>query len=464
MTSLIWLGVWALAGSLILTPIFRDIFRSYNVVDCPDNGRKTHPHPIPRVGGIAVLISYFVAVYAGAPPGANLSLVWRLLPAALTVFAVGLIDDFLGLKPWQKLAGQLGAVGLACWSGVGISSIGGHVLDNWLSITITVAWLLACTNAFNLVDGLDGLAAGVGFFATLTIFTAALLHNNVALACATLPLAGCLLGFLFYNFNPATVFLGDCGSLLIGFLLGCYSIVWTSKSITLLGMTAPMMALSIPLADTLLAVARRFLRRQPIFDADRGHIHHRLIDLGITPKRAVLMIYGVCGLAAALSLLQSLTRNLYFAALILLLFSCVFWIGVRYLRYSEFILAGRLVRITELQRILGVQLAINSFARAITASRNTEDLWRIIRQHYREFGFSSVHLHTAAGGYHDGDMNVPPGECWTLRIPLGNGGYIEFRRPFHCTAAPMVAAELADILRDAESGKRGAARAAGASS
>ena len=124
MTSLIWLGIWPLAGSLILTPIFRDVFRSYNVVDRPDNKRKLHPHPIPRVGGIAVLISYFVSVYVGAPREANLSLVWTLLPAALVVFAVGLIDDFLGLKPWQKIAGQLAAIGLAYWSGVSMQQRG----------------------------------------------------------------------------------------------------------------------------------------------------------------------------------------------------------------------------------------------------------------------------------------------------------------------------------------------------
>ena len=402
MTALIWLGIWALAGSLILTPIFRDIFRSYNVVDSPDSERKQHPHPIPRVGGIGVLISYFVAVYAGAPSETNLSLVWTLLPAVLVVFAVGLIDDFIGLKPWQKLGGQLAAIGLACSSGVIMSSVAGRNLEIWWSVPLTIVWLLACTNAFNLVDGLDGLAAGVGFFATLTMFTAALIQHNYALACATLPLAGCLLGFLFYNFNPATVFLGDCGSLLIGFLLGCYSIVWSQKSITLLGMTAPLMALSIPLLDTLLAVVRRFLRHQPIFEADRGHIHHRLIDLGLTPKRAVLMIYAICGLAATLSLVQTLTHNLYFSVLIVMLFCCVAWIGIGYLRYSEFILAGRLVRIAEFQRVLGAQLAINSLTAAMSSCKNADECWRVVVHHYREFGFSSVHLHLHGATYTGG--------------------------------------------------------------
>ena len=342
----------------------------------------------------------------------------------------------------------------------------GRAIDNWWGIPLTIVWLLACTNAFNLVDGLDGLAAGVGFFATLTMLTAALLQHNIALACATLPLAGCLLGFLFYNFNPATVFLGDCGSLLIGFLLGCYSIVWSQKSITLLGMTAPLMALSIPLLDTLLAVARRFLRRQPIFGADRGHIHHRLIDMGLTPKRAVLMIYGICGFAATLSLVQTLTHNLYSAILIIVLFCSVAWIGIGYLRYSEFILAGRLVRIAEFQRVLGAQLAISNLTRAISECENAEECWGVVRQHYRKFGFSWVHLRIQDASYQEGGPDAAAADCWTIKVPLGDDDFIEFGRPFHCTTMPMVVGQLADTLRDAVVRKRGVgrARAAGASS
>src|SRR5437764_1589081 len=136
----------------------------------------------------------------------------------------------------------------------------------------------------NLIDGLDGLASGIGLFASATALLAALLQNNIALAYATVPLVGCLLGFLRFNFNPATIFLGDCGSLFIGFLLGCYGVLWSQKSATILGMTAPLMALSIPLLDTTIAIIRRFVRQQPIFSGDRDHIHHRLLDRGLTPR------------------------------------------------------------------------------------------------------------------------------------------------------------------------------------
>ena len=149
--------------------------------------------------------------------------------------------------------------------GVQVSGIAGYLAPGWLSLPLTVLWLVACTNAFNLIDGVDGLASGVGLLAAFTTLAAALLQNNAALALATAPLVGALLAFLRYNFNPASIFLGDSGSLTIGFVLGCFGAIWSQKSATLLGMTAPLMALSIPLLDTALAVVRRFLRHQPIF-------------------------------------------------------------------------------------------------------------------------------------------------------------------------------------------------------
>ena len=186
------------------------------------------------------------------------------------IFATGIIDDLFGLKPWQKLIGQFGGATLAYFAGIRVLIVVGVATQDWWSYPATILWLLVCTNAFNLVDGMDGLAGGIGLFSTLTIFIASLVHQSPALALATVPLAGCLLGFLCYNFNPATIFLGDSGSLSIGFLLGCFGIIWTQKSATLLGMTAPLMALSIPLLDTCLCIVRRALKRQPIFSPDRG--------------------------------------------------------------------------------------------------------------------------------------------------------------------------------------------------
>src|SRR5207247_514333 len=209
-----------------------------------------------------------------------------------------------------------------------------------VSLPLTLLWLVGCANAFNLIDGVDGLATGLGLFATLTMVIAALLHGNLTLAIATAPLAGALLGFLRYNFNPASIFLGDSGSLLVGFLLGCYGVLWTQKSATLLGMAAPLMALSIPILDVCLSIGRRFLSQSPIFGADRGHIHHRLLDRGLSPRRVALLLYAVGGLGALFSILQSVVPS-RLSLLILALFCASTWIFVHSLKYVEFGVAGR---------------------------------------------------------------------------------------------------------------------------
>jgi UDP-GlcNAc:undecaprenyl-phosphate GlcNAc-1-phosphate transferase len=226
-----------------------------------------------------------------------------LLPAVLVAFATGLLDDIFGLKPWMKLLGQILAAVLACNANVQIHGIGGHAAAGaWWQIPLTILWLVGFSNAFNLIDGLDGLAVGVGLFATATAFLSALLTGNIALAFVTAPLLGALLGFLPYNFNPASIFMGDCGSLTVGFLLGCFGVIWSQKSATLLGMTAPLIAMAIPLLDTALAISRRFLRGQAIFAGDRGHIHHRLLARGFTPRRIAFLLYASAGVLACLSL------------------------------------------------------------------------------------------------------------------------------------------------------------------
>jgi UDP-GlcNAc:undecaprenyl-phosphate GlcNAc-1-phosphate transferase len=419
-------------------------------VDQPDSARKVHRYPIPRVGGLAIAISYLVAYVLvrpeeGSPLAQQLSLVWRLLPGAALAFGIGLLDDLFNLRAWIKLLGQVAAAGLACMGGVRIVSIGGTPTDAWWSIPLTILWLLACMNAFNLVDGLDGLAVGVGLFATMTVFTAAMMQHNMVLAVATFPLAGALLAFLCYNFNPATIFLGDSGSLLIGFLLGCYAAIWSNKSATLLGMTAPLMALSIPLLDVALAVVRRFLRRQPIFTADRGHIHHRLLDRGFTPRRVVLVLYALCGLAAAFSLLQGVLHS--FAGALLLLFGVFVLLGVQYLGYAEFDLAGKLLFSGEFQRSVSAQLDLRKFRAALAAAGTPAGCWEVVREACGKFGFQQVRLCLAGEIFeHSSDDSGAPG--WTVRVPLANGDYAVLGRPFASPVLPMVVAPFVDSMRE----------------
>jgi UDP-GlcNAc:undecaprenyl-phosphate GlcNAc-1-phosphate transferase len=452
MNSLIWLGCVSFALSLILTPIFRDIFRSYGVVDEPDGGRKIHKYPIPRVGGMAIASSYvgcffIVPLLSKNPFEDKLSLVWNVLPAIAVIFAVGVIDDLFGLKPWQKLIGQFAAAGLAYWAGVRIVDVVGIHATSWWSCPVTILWLLTCTNAFNLVDGMDGLAAGVGLFATLTIFLAAILHGNTPLAMATFPLAGCLLGFLCYNFNPATIFLGDSGSLLIGFLLGCFGVIWTQKSATFLGMTAPLMALSIPLLDVGLAILRRALKRQPIFSADRAHIHHRLLDRGLTPRRAVLILYGICSLVAIFSLVANMVeKDNRLSAFIIILFCAVAWVGIQYLGYAEFSVAGRMLFRGDFQRTLKAQLDLNAFEKHLALAKSVEECWKSTMDAAPKFGFCCIRMKIAGKSF-----EAPPSECgpiprWECRIPILGVGFIEVARDFECAALATIAGPFIDVI------------------
>ena len=392
------LGFLAFFFALVLTPLVRRGAQRLGLVDRPDQERKLHGSPIPRVGGIAILGAcllscgfLFVAPYSNVPfdIGTALAGGLRLVPAGLLIFATGLLDDVVHLRPWQKLLGQAAGAFLAFEAGFGIYVFHDTRLPYLVSLLVSVVWLVGCSNAFNLIDGMDGLAAGVGLFATLTTLTSALVHENIELAMATAPLAGALLGFLRYNFNPASIFLGDCGSLLIGFLLGCFGALWSQKSATVLGMTAPLMAMVIPLMDVGLSIVRRFLRGQPIFAGDRGHIHHRLLARGLTTRRAALVLYGICGLAAVFSLVQDAVAN-RFGGLVIILFCVVAWMGIQHLGYAELGIAHRVLFKGTLRNIIGLQLRLQEMERSFGSAESLDRFWDLLVQACEGFGFAAV--------------------------------------------------------------------------
>lgn len=467
MYSLAFLALTSFVASFLLTPLVRNLARRLGWVDQPDRGRRIHAQPVPRLGGLPIFASYVLAIgflllsplAAADIVRTGLPLAARILPAAGLVFAVGLVDDLRGVKPWQKLTAQLMAGGIAFWAGVQISSVAGFSLPFWLSLPVTLIWLAGCSNAFNLIDGVDGLAAGAGLFATLTILLGALLHGNMPLALATVPVAGALLGFLRYNFNPASIFLGDSGSLTLGFLLGCYAVLWGQKSATMLGMTAPLMALAVPLLDTLVAVGRRFLRGQPIYVADRAHIHHRLLDRGLTPRRVVLLLYAACGLAAALSLLASVSRN-EIKGLIIVLFCAGAWLGIQHLGYIEFSLAGRMFLDGAFRQHLRQQLALQTFRHGLAAAVTLEQRWGLMREAFREFGFSEVECRLGGRVWAELLEKNNSGPEWQLEVPLENGDYIRLRRPVRCGVQPSVLESLVEVLHTTFAPKAPAVRRA----
>ena len=472
MYSLAFLALCSFAIALLLTPLFRNWAIRLGLVDAPGDPRKIHERPIPRIGGVSIVVTYLAAfgllfvlpLHAGRVLSAELILVVKLLPAALIVFAIGLADDLVHLKPWQKLAGQCLAAVVAYCCGVQIGNLGAFPIGHWLAFPITILWLIGCANAFNLIDGMDGLASGVGLFATITTLIAALLHGNLSLAIAVAPLAGALLGFLRYNFNPASIFLGDSGSLFIGFMLGCLGVLWSQKSATILGMTAPLMAFSLPLLDTLLAIVRRFLRRQPIFGADRRHIHHRLLDKGITTRHAALVLYAFCCLAASLSLLQSVFDH-RFGGAIVVLFCAASWIGIQQLGYVEFDVVGKLLFDGTFRTTVHAELCLRSFETRLVAAADAQELWTALRKAAPEFGFTylqmkfqgqvfNAYLNSGAPGcgcrrsaktYPEPGVLCP--ECWAIRVPLSRADYVDFVRQSNVSGLPSVMAPFVELVR-----------------
>jgi UDP-GlcNAc:undecaprenyl-phosphate GlcNAc-1-phosphate transferase len=239
----------------------------------------------------------------------------------------------------------------------------------------------------------------------------------------TLPLCGALLGFLRYNFNPASIFLGDCGSLSIGFILGCFGVLWGQKSATLLGMTAPVMALAVPLLDASISIARRFLRHQPIFSGDRRHLHHRLLDMGLTHRKAVLMLYGGCGLAALFSLVQNRIHD-QFGGVVVVLFCGLAWIGIQYLGYVEFGTATKLIVKGRLRKVVDAEVRLQLFEQRLNRAASLTECWETIRSGAREFGFTGVRLSCAATSLTD--SFGPPEKSWQVRVPLRDDQYINF--------------------------------------
>jgi len=288
--------------ALAITPAVIALARRVDAVDRP-GVRTVHTTPIPRIGGVAIFVSAISLILPVLFLDNRIGDAFReahfqvsvLLAAATLIFIVGFIDDLRGLPARVKLAVELVAATVLCAVGVRVSAL--EITDGYLlqlgqwGAPLTILWIVGITNVVNLSDGLDGLAAGVSAVACAVIAIFAIYSENLVMAVFMLALLGGLSGFLFYNFNPARIFMGDCGSLFVGFTIASASAMCLTKSSALVGLALPVLALGIPIFDAFFAILRRFLERRSLFAPDRSHFHHRLIDLGLKQRHAVLAIY-----------------------------------------------------------------------------------------------------------------------------------------------------------------------------
>ncbi|MFH1731250.1 MAG: MraY family glycosyltransferase [Planctomycetota bacterium] len=285
--------------------------RKLRILDAPDGVRKLQ-RPTPRTGGPALYAAFFGSVCLAAwlaPPGGPVAwpharVIVPMFCGASAVLLIGLWDDVAGLRPWLKLL-LTGLVAAAMYAAgyraaVLANPFGGAVRLGYLAAPVTLLWFLGCMNAMNFIDGLDGLAGGVAVFAAAAVFAASIIFGNSSAAVLSAALAGAALGFLFLNFHPASIFLGDCGSYLLGFLIACVGLQGSTKADGGAALAIPLVALGLPVLDTALAIVRRWSAGRPLLSgSDRRHIHHRLVDAGLSQRQAALALYGVCFALAA---------------------------------------------------------------------------------------------------------------------------------------------------------------------
>jgi UDP-GlcNAc:undecaprenyl-phosphate GlcNAc-1-phosphate transferase len=302
--EVLWGFLVALGVVLVLTPAVGRFARILGVVDQPGETRRIHLRPVPRLGGIALLLGIFIPALAFlALDGPYRGI---LLGAAVAT-TVGVVDDFRGLPWWGKLGGQGAAAAIAIGFGVQVDRftfpvLGIHDLPEWVGVPATFVWIIAIMNMVNFLDGMDGLAAGICAIAGSTFAIIALSLGKPQAAILSAIVAGACFGFLRHNFYPARIFMGDSGAMLLGFTLATLSIQGLLKTAATVALFFPLLVLAVPIIDTAFVIAKRLKYRRPLYAADRTHLHHRFVNIGFSQRRAALYMYAWCGTLAAAAL------------------------------------------------------------------------------------------------------------------------------------------------------------------
>jgi UDP-GlcNAc:undecaprenyl-phosphate GlcNAc-1-phosphate transferase len=408
--------VAALLLSAVFTRTVRDYANRHGWATPPASDRHIHTRPIPRLGGVAIfltlwciaLLAHWVPEHFGMSEFPLSQLTAKILGPATIIFLLGLIDDFCELSAYIKFSVQAVAAMLLYCNGIGISQLtilAGHPHLGWLvGLPLTILWVLWITNAFNLIDGLDGLAAGSALLSTLVSCVLAMLGHNEVVLILTLALAGAISGFLRYNFNPASIFLGDCGSLLIGFLISAIAIAGSHKSPTMVAVAIPVVSLGLPILDVAFAVLRRFLSYKRLFAPDREHIHHKLLGRGISHRQTVLLLYSVSACFCLFSLLLLNPGGAALAAVLVVVGIGVL-IGVQQLKYHEFLELGRVASRTLNQRhAIANGISMRRTAESLKTCTSLPQFCQILRECLKPIGFDGFGLYLSTGLPFEADL------------------------------------------------------------
>lgn len=397
----------AFGFTLLLVPLLSRLAVAHGYLDKP-NARKVHKRPVPRIGGVAIFIGFY----------ATLALVATLFPAqldkfiildrhnlililgSLVAFSVGLIDDFKGLRARKKLVFQIIAAGLAYLGGIRIESIGFYSLFQlelgWLSPFVTMFWIVLVINAYNLIDGLDGLAGGVGIIACAFLAYVCLLRNQLVGLVFMTAISGGLLGFLRYNFYPASVFMGDGGSYFLGYLLGTISAYCAMSNSATLSTLIPMLVVALPIIDVTMATLRRFVHGRGIFTPDKQHFHHMLLRLGLSHRNAVVVLYGVTlalsGCALLFLRIKDEKAYVVLLALGMFILYCIASLGY----FKHYDIRALVPWLNGISDEIGLSKERRSFFDIqvkIGATQNLPDLWQRMEEAVEMLGFMTCAIY-----------------------------------------------------------------------
>jgi UDP-GlcNAc:undecaprenyl-phosphate GlcNAc-1-phosphate transferase len=396
----------AAAVVVALTPFIRAAAARTRAVDLPGS-RRVNKRVVPRLGGVAILAGFFapligllflnndIAVHFQE----NLSRAMAALCGAAGMAVLGAIDDFKGLRARYKLVFEL-FIACAAWlAGFRIDELVlpffGSFETGWLSLPLTVAWIVGIINAVNLIDGLDGLAAGVAFMVCVVNFVVGFMSDHLLVALFSSALGGAVLGFLVFNFNPARIFMGDSGSMFIGYVLAITSLVG-SKGSTAVALLVPILALGVPIMDTLFAIARRLSKRRPLFAPDGEHIHHRLLRRGLTHRRAVLTLYGVSVVLTVAALVVYIGRDWEVGVTLLVASAVLFGLirAVSSFRFRK--LADDQGSNAIEERVSSVRLGLPRYLDALGRVRGASDLRRALGEFGNAAGLQTIVVKTKA--------------------------------------------------------------------
>ncbi|HEV2916063.1 MAG TPA: MraY family glycosyltransferase [Pyrinomonadaceae bacterium] len=489
MKTYLTLFIAALFASTLLTPLVRRACERLGWLDRSNAERRAQTKSMPRLGGVAIYTSVLVTLALSALPlvdnlitqfvrANSRQLLVILLPATL-VFMLGIYDDVRGTSAPFKLSAQMTAAVLFYVLGgrveaLSVPFVGTVVLPPILGFALTLVWVVGITNAFNLIDGMDGLAAGAALFSSLVIMVVSIMSGDPLVTLTAIALCGALLGFLRYNFNPASIFMGDSGSLFVGFTLAALSVQGSQKASTAIAVAIPLMTFAVPMVDTAFTILRRFLSGQPLMKGDREHIHHMLLERGWSQRRVVMVLYGFCALFGLMALLFVNETGGHMTGLVLFVVGMAVWLAIGRLRYHEMDEVRASVRrnLSE-RRLRGANnIRVRRACRALSKATTLGEIFNAVEMMlaHGEFAYATAHVglrrrdgaqyfkapgsepsveKSVGAQLHEGMISwlwrredvasggeevIGSNRFWTLRLPLSTPraewGYINFYREF----------------------------------